>query len=239
MKTAKLGAIFLISTIALAGVGAAYSWWQEDLIITGEVTMGTFGWEWSPVEYYFSHDYKNIITGDVWLTDTHEPGTPGAGTYDKLNIVADDVYPCTDISIWTDIHFWGSVPGHIYDVEYHLYVNGDEIYEIPQWMYVRVQVTDGTQDVLDDMGIVVGQDMSICEFFDRLTPTQWHYCYYLDLYIYIHWIQWDMEFIDPFGNQVGPFLGETFDVPMDAKLTFDITINGCQYNDPTYGGPIV
>ena len=101
------------------------------------------------------------------------------------------------------------------------------------------EVDSGTQDLLTQMGIQAGAVMTICELFDLLTPTQWHECYYLNLFIYIHWIQWDMEFDDPWGQHWGPWLGQSFDVPMDATLEFDITINGCQYNDPTYGGPFV
>ena len=33
MKTAKLGAMFMVSLIALAGTGAAYALWWDDLYI--------------------------------------------------------------------------------------------------------------------------------------------------------------------------------------------------------------
>jgi hypothetical protein len=62
-----------------------------------------------------------------------------------------------------------------------------------------------------------------------------------------------MEFVDPWGNHydcdkdagtgdgsaANPYgLGLVAeDVPMDTTISFDISINGCQYNDPTYGIP--
>ena len=232
MKTAKLGAIFLVSVMALAGAGAAYAWWQDELTVVGNITMGTFGWEWSPVQYYFSHDYKNIITGDVWLEDTHLPDDPGYGHYDQLNILANNVYPCTDISIWTDIHFWGSVPGHIYDYAYEIELDGEPI-DLPPWMFVEIIIFDGSPDILDDMGVDPIQKMGICEFLERLVCTQWHECYFLNFMVYIHWIQDDMIFTDPLGEQFGPF-DASFDVPMNAELDFSITICGAQYNDPMF-----
>ena len=235
MKTAKLGAIFLISTMALAGIGASYAWWQEELVIEGEVTMGTFGWEWSFYGYEVTHDYKDLIDAYV---DTYD--TDGNGYDDELSIEAYGVYPCTDLEIWCDIHFWGTVPGHIYDIDYNIYLDGVAI-DLPPWMFVMVEVESGNENLLAQMGITPGTPgavMDICTLFDLLTPTQWHESYWLDLFIYIHWIQWDLEFDDPWGNHWGPWLDQTFDVPMDATLEFDVTINGCQYNDPVHGGPI-
>jgi hypothetical protein len=270
MKTAKLGAIFLVSTIALAGIGAAYAWWVDELEIDVDVKLGTFGWEWT-LDWYtddfeITHDYKDIIdiprdaTGaplvddHVYLEDTQEndPTHPGFEHMDKLHIYADHVYPCTDIEIWPDLHFWGTVPGHLYQYSFVLTLdedindpNNDPIIldTIPKWMYVQVQVVEGSPSILDDMDIEQGAIMGICEFFDRLTPTQWHQSYYLNLFIYIHWIQWDMVFTDHWGNEIdcSDFMDgadDKFDVPMNAKITFDIEIDGCQYNDPDYGGPI-
>lgn len=232
MRTAKLGAIFLISTIALAGVGASYAWWQQELTINGEVTLGTFGWEWSPVELVVTHDYKGYIDAGAETIDTD-----GNGHDDLLSFWAYGVYPCTDLEIWTDIHFWGSVPGHLYEITYEMYVN-DVMVDLPPWMFVLVQVQAGTADLLTQMGISAGDVLTLPELEAALIPTQWHESYYLDLFFYIHWIQWDMEFDDPWGTHWGPWQGEDFDVPMDATIEIDVTINGCQYNDPVYGGPI-
>lgn len=42
MKSAKIGAIFLISVMALAGVGAGYAMWFQDLTIDVEINTGEF-----------------------------------------------------------------------------------------------------------------------------------------------------------------------------------------------------
>ena len=41
MKTAKLGAIFLISIMALAGIGAGYAMWTDTVTVHGSITTGT------------------------------------------------------------------------------------------------------------------------------------------------------------------------------------------------------
>ena len=67
MKTAKLGAIFLVSVMALAGASAGYAWWIDELHIKGEITTGTFGAEWTIIEdcSYISHGVKDYYTGEV------------------------------------------------------------------------------------------------------------------------------------------------------------------------------
>ena len=43
MKTAKLGAIFMISVMALAGLGVGYAHWKDDLTILVKADMGRLG----------------------------------------------------------------------------------------------------------------------------------------------------------------------------------------------------
>ena len=45
MKTAKLGAIFLISLMALAGAGVGYAAWFDTITVTGTVNTGSVGWD--------------------------------------------------------------------------------------------------------------------------------------------------------------------------------------------------
>ena len=61
MKTAKIGAIFLVSVMALAGVTAGYAWWTDHLYIRGTVTTDNFGAEWDLIDFpctYISHRIK-------------------------------------------------------------------------------------------------------------------------------------------------------------------------------------
>ena len=42
MKTAKIGAIFLVTVMALAAIGGAYALWFQDLYIDVEINTGEF-----------------------------------------------------------------------------------------------------------------------------------------------------------------------------------------------------
>ena len=44
MKTAKIGAMFLISILALAGIGMGYAAWTDTITITGSVNTGSVEW---------------------------------------------------------------------------------------------------------------------------------------------------------------------------------------------------
>ena len=62
MKTAKLGAIFLISIMALAGVGAGYAAWTDTVKIDGTVNTGNVD---IVIRYLSStYVYKDLITDD-------------------------------------------------------------------------------------------------------------------------------------------------------------------------------
>jgi predicted ribosomally synthesized peptide with SipW-like signal peptide len=101
MKTAKLGAIFLISIMALAGVGAGYAAWTDTITIDGTVNTGNV----DLVIMYLSstYVYKNTLTDDCVavyvLADlngvpvrqfVYDPET-GTGTW----------YPDVDANMWT------------------------------------------------------------------------------------------------------------------------------------------
>ena len=40
MKTAKLGALFMVSLMAIAGVGASYAVWSDQVAINATATIG-------------------------------------------------------------------------------------------------------------------------------------------------------------------------------------------------------
>ena len=66
---AKLGAIFLVSVLAIAGAGAAYALWFEDLYIWTDIWTGEVDVEWS-VGYWDSNETKNVSTGGIYISDT-------------------------------------------------------------------------------------------------------------------------------------------------------------------------
>ena len=103
MKTAKLGALFLVSIMALAGTSAAYAMWSETLYIDGYVETGELDVAWSiedcgdsePVEKDFSWIEAEII-GYTLYVDIY------------------NAYPC--ITYWVDVNIenTGTIPFHIW-----------------------------------------------------------------------------------------------------------------------------
>jgi hypothetical protein len=98
---AKLGAIFLVSTLAIAGAGAAYALWFEDLYIYTDIHTGTVDVEWSVIGYEdteapekdTSYGGMDIDGNDLWLW-----------VY--------NAYPCIDYYWWFDVHCIGTIPVH-------------------------------------------------------------------------------------------------------------------------------
>lgn len=101
MKTAKLGALFLVSVMALAGTGAAYACWWDYLYLDGYVETGYMdvewsvgtGWDTEPVE----KDYSYIV------------GDPAG---DTLYVYVYNAYPCIDYYLPIDVHNTGTIPIH-------------------------------------------------------------------------------------------------------------------------------
>jgi hypothetical protein len=214
MKT-KMAATFLVLMIALGAFGFAAAWWTDELVIEGYVTTGTFGWEWTLDFWEITDDDKDIITADIHIDDT-----TGDGHNNLFYIKADDVYPCTDIEIWADLHFWGTVPGHINDITAEATLNGAPLMDIPPWMDFYFKVL--SSDIVE---IPVGE-YTLEEISEALICSQWHECDYIYVYIYIHWVEEGMTYLD------GTPVPDGVDVPMDATLDFTITLSGVQYNYP-------
>ena len=146
MKTAKLGAIFLISIMALAGVGAGYAAWTDTIYIQGTVNTGSVGWDivdysgtWvykvpegipgaNPdygneinVRYisYTNPNFKPIYpTGWIPIASAYAIQTQSdAGPVDdSVTVVFDNLFPCIDFEADFTVHYTGSVPGKINDI---------------------------------------------------------------------------------------------------------------------------
>lgn len=77
MKTVKIGAIFLVSVMALAGASAGYAWWNEELHIRGTIETDDFGAEWLLECVEFSDFIKwNALDPNGYYNS-------GDGTYDS------------------------------------------------------------------------------------------------------------------------------------------------------------
>jgi hypothetical protein len=117
---AKLGAIFLVSVLAIAGAGAAYALWYEDLYIWTDIYPGNVDVEWSLGDYWAVGDTKSVSTMDMWIDDSGDPDSPDCTLY----CVIWNAYPCVEYHFEFDLHCVGSIPVHftaleIYDSGWH------------------------------------------------------------------------------------------------------------------------
>lgn len=218
----KMAAIFLALIIALGMFGFAAAYWTNKLTITGTVKTGTFGWEWSLKEIKVTDDEKSIITASAVLSAEPHPKT--------LTIEATDVYPCTDLELTFDLHFWGSVPGKITGITATgtlTLADGTVIKldKIPPWVDLYCEVMDISKELSDATGIKPGP-IDVGTLIATLVGTQWHYCYHIDIFLGVHWVEYGMYYHNKTPVPIG------VDVPQGATLKFDVTVDGIQYNAP-------
>jgi len=243
MKTAKIGVLFLVGIMALAGASAGYAWWTEDLVIDGSITTGTFGAYWSLDCDVLIQD-KDIATMTAELRDPE--GVVGGCQecrYKTLYIDIQEAYPSLGIFFTLDWFWYGSVPGHlteITDVADITYENGDveldvDWSDIP-WLFVMVRFYDEDGTTIDDLNLGTYEDtwMPWTDAYNLLVSTQWHQGYHLYFDVYMHFVQYDMVFVDDtygIGTvDCSTFLTEGDDVPEGASITFDYTFHWDQYN---------
>jgi hypothetical protein len=119
MKTAKVGAIFLISVMALAGVSAGYALWYDYLHLDVSVQTGyinaQFSWE----------DWESNQEKDVsWITyELFDDFRPEYGQIDQteawLQIYMHNVYPSITYEIFFNIECTGTIPIHVEPIFYN------------------------------------------------------------------------------------------------------------------------
>jgi len=232
----KIAALFLLALLSLGVTGFASAWWTAELKVTGTVTTGTFGMEWSPLTYTITGDKKGIITGKgVYLTDyttdTLHPQT--------LAIDLHDVYPCTDLEIWGDIHYYGSVPGIISSIDFVGLLDSTPLTDFPNWMFDEIKITDISPELTTaNPHLTIGSiwklphtslnEVGLTDIEPELIGLQWHSSYHIYFEIYIHWVENGMSFTDMWGTV---WTCSGMEVPQGATLEFTLTINVVQYNN--------
>jgi len=171
----KIGTVFLVSMLALAGLGASYAGFSDIITVYGEVETGTV--EIEITEYSGTWVYKYLPTGDVVIT--HIPneysGNPDyllvawseamadpQGTYD-VKMEWNNIFPCIDFMADIKVHYLGSIPGFV-SVN-NLEWDAGFVQFIP---YVTWQYYDSDGNV-------------ITEF-----PIQMHYCDTIHIIVTIH-----------------------------------------------------
>jgi hypothetical protein len=106
MKTAKIGAIFCMSVLALAGTGAAYALWFDYLHLDIDVETGYIGAEWSFESFW--------IDGKPGVSDINVVMSPwGSSNLGRMFIHILNAYPCVDYVINFNIECTGTIPIHI------------------------------------------------------------------------------------------------------------------------------
>ena len=145
MKTAKIGAIFLIAVMALAGVGAGYAAWFDTITVHGTVNTGDVSWH--VVEYSGTDVYKvynndgsgpegEILVWDWPAMGSQDDGLEAAQQYDFYERISwsgaeagngnpfdvefsfNNLFPCIDFEINFVIEYTGSIPGKINFMDY-------------------------------------------------------------------------------------------------------------------------
>ena len=143
MKTAKLGAIFLISILALAGIGMGYASWTDTITIDGKVNTGSVEWHFtadSGTWVYKIHDHPDLTAWGYEIYVDYA-GLTLAEIEDmfsgyKVELIAyseavidpnDDhhatvtysnLFPCIEFEADVTILYTGTVPGKINDIEF-------------------------------------------------------------------------------------------------------------------------
>jgi len=177
MKTAKLGAMFLISIMALAGVGIGYAAWTDTITIAGTVNTGSVTWHFMPSGYSGTWVYKDLDDDSCEMHTSPVHGNIiGQGTMNHIlvarsyaeqtvgqndhyaTVVFQNIFPC-DNEPWCwnadlTIEYTGSVPGKINSIIMNnLWPQGD-------WEILLDQVTTLTITVIPHVGssYVIDQD---------------------------------------------------------------------------------
>ena len=117
MKTAKLGALFMVSLMALAGVGASYAVWSDQVVINATATTGDL-------------EYK--IT-DFWVLDQTTIGGQNLGIWtgqgdwgqsDSITVTVAPTYPGWEAICRLTVKNTGNLPLTLYSIKM-TYVSGE------------------------------------------------------------------------------------------------------------------
>jgi len=150
-NTAKLGVIFILIAMVLAGVGASYSAWFDTITVEGTVNTGSVSWEVIDVsETYvwkihglpepYNPDWGNEIYVDYEMLPEADiqamfPGllieeissstVTVAEDKHTVTVTYDNLFPCIWFKTDIEIKYTGSVPGKINDIFYEV-TEGDD-----------------------------------------------------------------------------------------------------------------
>jgi hypothetical protein len=105
MKANKIGALFLVSVLALTAVGTSYAMWSEIITIDGSINVGSLDFEWSVEDTYDSESPEKDDASSITATTSEN----------TMTVTITNAYPCITYSLEFDIHCVGNVPVHFDD----------------------------------------------------------------------------------------------------------------------------
>ena len=109
MKTAKLGIIFVVGMMALAGIGASYAQWTDTVNISATATTGNV--ELRITDFGVCHQDNY----DSW-----EPSWTGVGnwgTAESITVTVDPTYPGWDAFVCLKVKNTGDIPIKMYSIK--------------------------------------------------------------------------------------------------------------------------
>lgn len=151
MKTAKIGTIFLISILALAGIGVGYAAWTDTITVSGTVNTGnvdidieylssTYVWkDVSEHSMQVIHVVKDTLGAVMWKDNDWVPDydedilvasaeTTYAGD-DQITVTINNIFPLDNKCYIADVflHYDGSIPVKINNINWNITSGNDWI----------------------------------------------------------------------------------------------------------------
>lgn len=172
----KIGSIFLVSMLALAGLGASYAGFSDLITVYGEVDTGTVDLELYD-DFSGTWVYKDMATGDVVISYVELDLTQYPtyilvawseamyGTNTDVYMEWNNIFPCIDFEANFVVHYAGSIPAHLSITDF--YFTGFDFTPYMTWHYYY----------LDDNGCWI-------EF--TTFPIQVHFCDQVKIVLVIH-----------------------------------------------------
>ena len=188
---AKLGAIFLVSVLAIAGAGATYAMWFERLDIWTDIITGEVDVEWSE-GWYEDDETKNVSEGGMYI-DANDPNL--------MHFWVECAYPCINYTWYFDVHSVGCVPVHFTPFYVHASNTATEdmvVQEDTEILCTGITKADGTEIVFDPPRVLWDQqlhqgDTAWCYFnihFNNELPENSDLTYDMHMFAYQYNEEW-------------------------------------------------
>jgi len=141
MERNKIGVVFLMSALVLAGVGISYAGWTDTITISGEVSTGSVDWDVTEYSgtfvYKIDQHGKEVVPHSYAPEENKEPTTPAGAIAgyeddegnthpwvaaawaeqgddeDSVKVYYENLFPCIDFEADIVITYTGSIPGRI------------------------------------------------------------------------------------------------------------------------------